>query len=155
METKRKKNWIDICVAIVLYLLSVYVFIESSNFPESNDNALNPSAFPRILCVLLCIAATALLINALRGKITTNVTIDNKLQVFLVIGLIVLYAIFLKSVGFILCTAVIVFLILWLVKIRKPLPLILIPIFGTGLIFFLFDLLLQVPLPPGLLRFLF
>lgn len=154
MESKRKKNWVDICVSIVLYLLSIFVFIQSGTMQESIDNALNPSAWPRIICTLLCIAATVQLINALRGRITTKVTIENKTQVFSVMGLVLLYAIFLKSVGFIICTVFILLIILWIFRIRKAIQLIFIPILTTGLIYFLFHYLLRVPLPGGWLKFL-
>ncbi len=151
---QKTKNLVDISVSVALYCLTVYVFYESGKFRPSVGNALNSDAWPRLICVFLFIAATVQLINALRGKVVCHITMENKKEVFLVILLLVLYCFLLMPVGFLLCTLVLLISLLWIFKIRSPLPLTILPLATTGVIYLLFSLVLRVPLPNGLLAFI-
>lgn len=154
MDSKQKTNWVDLIVCMMAYGLSAFVFIYSATFKKPVDDSLGPAMWPRILCVLLCIAATVQLVNVLRGKITSKVVVENKKEVFLACVLIILYGILLKSVGYIICTIILSFCFLKIFRVRKWPVLILIPLLTALISFYLFDSLLRVPLPAGLLQFI-
>jgi hypothetical protein len=69
------------------------------------------------------------------------------------VGLIIVYALLMPSAGYILSTAV--FIVLWQVIIARarPLTIIIFTVTGAGAMYVLFELLLSVPLPNGLLGF--
>lgn len=154
MDTNKKKNWVDIVVSLAAYGLTVFVFVYSESFKKTQDNSLNPAVWPRIICVLLCIVATIQLVNVLRGKVSTSITVNNKKEVFIAIGAILLYAILLKGVGYIICSALLMIGLLLIFRIKKIWAYVVLPVVTTALAYFLFHSLLRVPLPTGLLEFL-
>ena len=154
MDSVKKRNWIDIVVSLCVYALTVFVFVYSASFKETADNSLNPDVWPRIVCVLMSLAATAQLVNALRGKLTTEVTVANKKEVIAAIALIILYAVLLKPVGYIITSIVLMVCLLGLFRVKKVWVYIVLPVVTTAAAYYLFHSLLRVPLPAGLLTFL-
>jgi len=154
VETTKKKNWIDIIVSLSVYVLTVLVFVGSASFKETADNSLNPDVWPRIICVLMSLAATVQLVNALRGKISTEVTVANKREVLIAIVLIILYGLLLNAVGYILCSIALMVCLLLIFRVKKPWVYIVLPAATTLVSYYLFHSLLRVPLPEGLLTFL-
>jgi hypothetical protein len=72
---------------------------------------------------------------------------------FFGVAITLVYALLMESLGYLLSTAV--FIALWQLAISKSKPLIIacFTIGGTLVMYVLFELLLGVPLPNGLLRF--
>lgn len=108
----QKKDIIDIVVSVAVYIVSVLVFNLSASFKESPDASLNPSMWPRIIALILCIMATIQLINAFREKLTVNVKIENTKEVILSIIFIILYGLCLKRLGYIIDTIVLLIVLL-------------------------------------------
>ena len=154
MESTKKRNWIDIVVSLAVYAVTIFVFVYSASFKATADNSLNPDLWPRIICVLMSVAATVQLANALRGKLTTSVTVANKKEVIIAIGLIILYAVLLKPVGYILCSLILMVCLLKLFRVKKVWVYLVLPLATTLASYYLFHMLLLVPLPKGLLAFL-
>jgi putative tricarboxylic transport membrane protein len=154
MNSEKQKNWIDLIVSCSIYVLTAAVFFLSSSFKATADNSLNPDVWPRIICVLLCIVATIQLVNVLRGKLSTHVTVANKKEVFCAIGLIILYGVFLKRLGYILCSVILMVCLLFLFRTKKVWVYFVLPIVTVLLSYYLFHSLLRVPLPAGVLSFL-
>ena len=154
MDPQQKRNWIDIAVSLLVYALAVLVFIASASFKATADASLNPDVWPRIVCVLMCLVATVQLVNALRGKIATNVTVANKKEVLAAIALIVLYGLLLRTVGYVLCSLVLMVCLLKLFHTKKLWVYIVLPLATTLVSYYCFHVMLRVPLPKGLLAFL-
>lgn len=154
MDTKKKMNWVDIVVSLAAYGLAIFVFVYSESFKKTQDNSLNPAVWPRIICGLLCIAATVQLINALKGKISTCITVKNKKEVITAIIAVILYVMLLKSVGYIICSVLLMVVLLIIFREKKPWIYVVLPVVTTGAAWFMFHSLLRVPLPAGFLRFL-
>lgn len=152
MKSGSSKNIIDLVVSICMYGVSVLVFVLTSSFRPSIDGSLGPAVWPRILAVLLFVVATIQLINVLRGKVKTEVHIDNPKEVVIACVLIVAYGLLLKPVGYIVMTAILLISLLWLFHERKPLVMILTPVIVIALSYYLFHSLLRVPLPDGILE---
>ena len=148
----RKINWADICVSLALYGLTVFVFINSSHFKKTLDRSLNPAVWPRIICVLLCIMATIQLVNALRGKITIEASFSNMWRVVAAMVLILAYAFLLKKVGFIVCSLVLLVGLLLIFDVKKKWVYVVLPVVTIALVYYLFKVMLRVPLPKGILK---
>ena len=148
----RKIDWADIAVSIALYGLSVFVFVNSAGFKKTMDRSLNPAVWPRVICVLLCLMATILLVQALTGRVRIEASFANMGRVCIAMAMILAYAFLLKKVGFIICSLVLLVGLLLIFDVKKKWVYVVLPVVTIALVYYLFKVMLRVPLPKGLLK---
>ena len=119
---------------------------------------IGPKAFPRFVSVVIVILAILLIITELKKNDQTKVQLFN---LKFLIGLVtaVLYFLLFKKVGFVLCSMVSIFVMEVLLlnePFKKAWPLVTgVAVIVPVVIYLVFGMALKVPLPAGLLSFLF
>lgn len=147
------KNYI---VSVLGFGLSLYVYFASKVFERAGDGlAGDPAYYPRVLAYLLAFMSIVLLIDTLRKKVAIKINVNRELLINICkfMGLVIIYALILKPVGFLFSTAAFTaIMILLLGGSKKQVGIYPLPI--SIITYVLFSFILRVPLPKGLLSFL-
>lgn len=112
-----------------------------------------PGTFSNVILIIMMIASVIVFfqeVAAIRhSSEETAASLDKKEigRILLLIAALVLYSIFLKTLGFIICSLILAEISLLLFGQRKPLWLIVIPIGFTGIIYGVFRFALHILLP--------
>lgn len=137
----------DRVAAMLLLAFAVGIFAYTSfTFPPPAQ-PLDPgvTAFPQMVSVLIGVLAVAILVRPQEGEALPRGRAA--LRVIGTVLLLVVYAVVLDSVGFVITTAIFLLAELLLIGIRRPAPLILVPLGVSMGLFYLFRGFLEVPLP--------
>jgi putative tricarboxylic transport membrane protein len=153
---KTKMKTADIVAGLVGILISVYAVWEGSTMPPDVVMKIGPSFFPNILAGFLILSSLALIVTALRGRSKGSVAplriSDPGVQRGLVtLAATLVYCILIKPLGFIPTSlAFMVFMMVTLGR-RKPMTLVIAPWVVTLSIWLVFEKVLHLDLPPGVL----
>jgi putative tricarboxylic transport membrane protein len=146
----------DYVIGISGLVLSIYAYVVSDAFKRVGQGlSENPAYYPRILALLLALMSCGILIGAIRKRQVVTMKVNRELLVNIgkFLGILILYIVILKSVGFILSTTVFSFSMIWFLgSTRKQAAIYALPI--SLVVYFVFSYLLKVPLPKGFLSFL-
>lgn len=142
----------DVVLGGAAVLLGAAVYLESLNFPRMADGWPGPGLFPRILGVLLVLFGGVVMVEAFRPHESQEVSYQpaNILKAGLVLVSVAIYVAVAQKLGF-LPTATLLLLGLMLmlnVRLRVALPA---SVAVAVLCLLLFEKVLRVPLPPGIL----
>ncbi|MBS3978114.1 MAG: tripartite tricarboxylate transporter TctB family protein [Syntrophomonadaceae bacterium] len=146
----------DITAGILGLAIAVYVIREALRFPEDKVLLLGPSFFPTALAAGLGVFSAILLALALLGKSRpakdTFSLKDPGVQraFFSLLAVIVYYWLF-DVLGFIITSSFFLFGLMYLLNRRDYLRMAAIAVFITLLIYGIFNRLLEISLPAGLL----
>jgi putative tricarboxylic transport membrane protein len=146
----------DIVAGLIGILIGVYIVWEGSTMPADVVMKIGPSFFPNILAGFLIVCSLALIVTALRGRSKGSVAPLRVSDPGVQRGLITLaatlvYCILLKPLGFIPTSlAFMVFMMVTLGR-RKPMSLIAAPWVVTLSVWVVFEKILHLDLPPGVL----
>lgn len=154
--------------AMVLIWSASY-FIEVSGYSKKNQYLIKPVF---IVMVLLFIVNTITDVRewkkeqrekkelyqetAGRSPDMTGPTAEEKqtlLRSFFVVLSMAVYIVVMPYLGFVISTIVLVVFLLALMQVRKPIPMILLPVLLTGVLYAAFKIGLHIPLPAGFLGF--
>ncbi len=134
-----------------------YRFADSFKMlPGQKD--IGPKAFPRFVCICIIILAVLLIIDEIRKNDDKVVQLFN-LKFLIGLATAVLFFLLFKKAGFVLCGIVAVFVMEVLLlnePFKKAWPLVVgVAIIAPVVIQLVFGTFLKVPLPKGILAFLF
>jgi putative tricarboxylic transport membrane protein len=146
----QKVNWVDMGVGIFSILLTVYIYIITQSYPKAHINPVSAATFPRLLSSLLAFVGLGLIYSAIKKGEANKITLKNFKKVFLLIMLLLAYALILELTGFTLATIVLMVAILYIFELKKVSNLVLVPIIATVIIQYIFQKILNVPLPTGI-----
>jgi putative tricarboxylic transport membrane protein len=146
----------DIVGGAIGMAIGSYVLIEGAKMPEDHIMKIGPSFFPNVLAIVLIgFSAFLILQGALSRKDGSFDSIDFRAagvqRALLTLCTALGYAFFLKTVGFLPCTALFILILMLLLGSRKLLELILTPLIATTGVWFVFERLLMISLPAGLM----
>jgi len=146
----------DIIGGLIGILIGLYAIWEGTNMPEDVVMKIGPSFFPTILAAVLIIFSIVLIINALRGKSKGEVTPFRLSDKGVQRGLITLFAaivfcVALDPIGFIPTAIVFLAFMMWVMGNRKPILMIVVPPLITLTIWLIFEKVLNLSMPAGLL----
>ena len=154
-----KLKHLNLIFSGVLIVLAGIFFKYADTFKMLPGQAdIGPKAFPRFVSVVIVILAILLIITELKKNDQTKVQLFN---LKFLIGLVtaVLYFLLFKKVGFVLCSMVSIFVMEVLLlnePFKKAWPLVTgVAVIVPVVIYLVFGMALKVPLPAGLLSFLF
>ncbi|SRR6056297_631109 len=106
----------ELIAGIIFLLLSIVIFIQTSQLPESQYDPLGPAGFPRLIVIFMGILAAALIIKKVRAKDFEKVEFnfkklfkDYKL-IFISLFNFLLYILLMRFIGFRISTFLFVFL---------------------------------------------
>lgn len=136
----------DRVAAGLLLTLAVGVFAYTFTFPPPTQE-LDPgvSAFPRMIAVLIAVLSIVLLVRPQSGEALPRGTAA--VRVALTVVLLWGYAMVLDYLGFVITSVVFLLAELLLIGVRRPTWLVLAPLGISLLLFYLFRVFLDVPLP--------
>ena len=170
MDVKKTqtKAFSNLILSIALLAFEAWAWYQSTLIKTAKNAAVQPSTFPRIMIIGMAVFPVVLLIQSilklstlkaddpLAAKAESLNPIKDKgvLAAFVVILLCCAYVYFFKSLGYVIVSFLLSAIIMWMIGMRKPVPLLLlsalVPL-GMWLIFYKF---LTVNIPMGPLQFL-
>jgi hypothetical protein len=140
---------LNMFTAILLLVMAGYVYLQASSFPATT-NTLGPGFFPKLVAGLLAAFAAGILLFAVFSKKEESKPDMPSKPLLLVMVAMIVYIILLPYVGFLTTTPVFLtvagFVVadsvqLWWKKIAIS------SVATTGVLYYLFATLLNVPLP--------
>ena len=170
MDVKKTqtKAFSNLILSIALLAFEAWAWYQSTLIKTAKNAAVQPSTFPRIMIIGMAVFTVVVLIQSilklstlkaddpLAAKAESLNPIKDKgvLAAFVVILLCCAYVYFFKSLGYVIVSFLLSAIIMWMIGMRKPVPLLLlsalVPL-GMWLIFYKF---LTVNIPMGPLQFL-
>lgn len=139
---------INLAAAIIMIALSIFIINVSGSFPDTTGT-LGPNFFPRMISGLLIAFSAAIFIISWREKTDEPIEPPQKSTLLIFVSLVA-YIISLPHLGFLVTTPLFLLLSGFLLAddIRKWWKRILISsLISTGSLYYLFAILLNVPLP--------
>lgn len=146
----------DLVGGLIGILIGLYAIWEGTNMPEDQVMKIGPSFFPNILAGMLILFSGILIINALKGESKGEVAPlrlkDKGVQrgLFTLAGAI-LFCVVLDPLGFIFTSIIFLVAMMWMMGNRKPLQLATAPVLVTFAIWLVFEKLLNLSMPAGIL----
>jgi putative tricarboxylic transport membrane protein len=146
----------DIAGGAVGAAIGVYILVEGAKMPPDHIMKLGPSFFPSILAILILGFSAWLIVMGFLSKKEggferINFRDSGIWRAILSLAAAMVYAFLLKPIGFIPDTILFVLALMLLLGSRKPLELTLVPILSTAGVWFVFERLLTISLPVGLM----
>ena len=146
----------DIYGGLIGILIGLYALWEGSRMPTDVVMKIGPSFFPNILAGLLIIFSVTLIINALKGQSKGALEPLKLANKGVQRGLITLFAtiifcVVLEPLGFILTSIIFLMFMMWMLGKRKPLLILSIPPLITFSIWLVFEKVLHLSMPMGVL----
>ena len=146
----------DIVGGLIGILIGLYAIWEGTKMPEDLVMKIGPSFFPNILAGFLILFSVILIVNAFRGRSKGEVTplrLSNKGVQRGLITLVaaVTFCILLDPVGFIPTSIAFLVFMMWVMGNRKPLQMTIAPPLITLTIWLIFEKVLNLSMPAGLL----
>src|SRR5690625_2400849 len=142
-------------IAVIFSLIGLFSLSMSITFPGSSKN------WPTLFSIILILLAVGLYVHAIRHSKKTDTSNEEKptLSEFIVFFIIVIavfiFILLLQKVGFIVLSIPLIGGLMWYTGYRKISNIIYISIGTTVLITIIFQILLKVPVPQGILQNLF
>jgi putative tricarboxylic transport membrane protein len=148
---------IDIISGMIGILIGGYVLITCRSYPEDFVMKIGPAFFPEILAGGLILFSVLLMVQALLGKSIGDVekiSIRQKgaQRVLIALAVMIVYCAILKPVGFIIATIPFIMIFMFLLGNRKTVQYVWVPAAITLGVYLVFEKLLVLSLPAGLLR---
>lgn len=152
----------EIVISLITFIGALYLYRETNKFGFIDlYGGLGPAFWPKLLLVLMMAFSVGVAINVFRKvrkgllPAAAGVTLDSgKIQLFSAMGLIVLYIILMKIIGFLVLTPFVMIAFMYLLGEKSKLWIYTIPFVLTLGIVLLFTKVMYVPLPRGIGIFL-
>ena len=170
MEVKKTqtKAFSNLIASLVLIAFEVWAWLQTNNIKTAKKAAVQPSTFPRIMIIGMAVFTVILLIQSLikLGNMKADDPLAEKaetmnlfrdkgvLAALVVILLCVGYVYLFKSLGYVVVSFLLCAIIMWMIGLRKPLPLVLISALVPLGIWLVFYKVLAVNIPMGPLQVL-
>jgi putative tricarboxylic transport membrane protein len=143
-------NWVDLATGMSALLVTVYVYGVTGGYPETHGNTMSAATFPRLLCTLMALAGLGLIYGAIKKGGAAEIRLRNPKKVIGLIALLIAYALVIEPAGFTLATVALMAAILFVFEIKKISYVVVLPIIATLMIQYIFQKILNVPLPTGI-----
>ncbi|WP_353096678.1 tripartite tricarboxylate transporter TctB family protein [Tissierella praeacuta] len=132
---------VEYILPIIMILLSFFIIIESRQYGSEE-------IFPTMIGVLLLFSSIGVIIDIMRIKESHIKKINsNIIRPIIVLLALIIYTLLLESVGYIVITLLLGIFITYILGYRNITINILVSTCATFSIYFIFKILLQVPLP--------
>ncbi len=154
--TQNKK---DILVAVLFIALGAFIYIQSMGIEPLMNNDVGSGFFPKVVAIVIIAIAAAQLILTLKDKdqnVAGKTTDKDMAGGWITVVLIGLYVLVYQSVGFLISTAVYLFLQILVLcpEEKRNIPLFgFISIITPVFIYTMFVYLINMPLPKGIFGF--
>jgi len=146
----------DVVSGMIGILIGVYIMIQCQSYPEDFVMKIGPAFFPEILAGGLIVFSVLLILLALLGKSIgdfqkLSVREKGTQRVLIAVVVMIVYCAVLKPVGFIIATIPFIMIFMFLLGNRNKLQYVWVPVAITLAVYLVFEKLLVLSLPGGLL----
>ena len=168
MKKTKTQAFANLIGSLIFIAVGVWALIQTYSFQEVKNTYVQAAVFPQIMCVGMLIFAVILLIQSIIKLMTMDENdplaepaasinfIKDKgvLAALFVMLLCALFVVFFKTLGYVVCGAVLCFVIMVLIGKRNWLQMVLVSIFVPLGMWLVFYKVLTVNIPMGPLQFL-
>ena len=167
MPKTKTKAFSNLVISIILLAFEVWAYIQSTGFRQVKGAYVQASTFPQIMIIGMALFTVVLLVQSI-VKLTAGMKPDdpdnapaptlNPLKdkgvgaALLVIALCVVYVLLFEKLGYVLVSALVSMIIMWLIGKRKPVTVVLVSLLVPLVMWLIFYKLLTVNIPMGVLQ---
>lgn len=140
-------------ISAFILFLSFFIFYKTKDFDKIVSKAPGAGFWPRILAIVLIILSVLLFIETLlkEKKASSDAPFEFKSKamkrVYIMIGIFVIYALILYLGGFVIASLLFIPAVMYLLGERNKKKLLGASVIITGIVYFLFTILLHITLP--------
>ena len=168
MKKTQTKAFANLVASIILLVFEIWAYVQTLGFKVVKNAAVQPASFPQIMCIGMMVFTVILLIQSIfklqkmnpddpmiQPAASINVLKNKGVQAALfVIVLCMAYAALFEVLGYVLVSAIIAAIIMWLIGKRDVKQILLVSVLVPLLMWLVFYKLLTVNIPMGVLEFL-
>ena len=168
MKKTKTQAFANLIGSLIFIALGAWALTQTYSFQEVKNTYVQAAVFPQIMCVGMLIFAIILLIQSIIKLMTMDendplaepaasinfIKDRGVLAALFVVLLCVLFVVFFKSLGYVICGAVLCFVIMVLIGKRNWLQMVLVSILVPLGMWLVFYKVLTVNIPMGPLQFL-
>ena len=167
MQKTKTKAFSNLIVAVLLLGFEIWAYVQAAGFRQVKGAYVQASTFPQIMDIGMMIFTVVLLIQSI-VKLAVGMKpadpdaepapslnpIKNKgiAAALFVIALCALYTLLFDKLGYVLVSAVVSIIIMWLIGKRKPVTVILVSVLVPLVMWVVFYKFLSVNIPMGVLQ---
>ncbi|AKG75008.1 tripartite tricarboxylate transporter TctB family protein [Salinicoccus halodurans] len=133
---------------IIVTVLGLFFLILSFGIKTNSNDIFNASFMPKVYTTLIILFGISIIINSFKDKINHQTLKEYKGPILTML-LVTIYVIVIPILGYYLSTIIMIFAFLFIVKFENRVLLVLTPFIASALIYAVFEILLQVPIPKG------
>ncbi len=147
----------DLVLGIVSIILSAIVFVVSYNYDNYMYDVVGGGGFPKILAVIIILCSLAMIGQHIakmkqgQPKEKKDQETGNSRAALQLVAGVLVYILALETVGYLVCTVLLVAYLLWIQKVRNPKVLLTSTCTICGFLYIIFVVVLKVKLPTGFL----
>ena len=166
MKKTQTKAFANLVASVILLAFEIWAYVQTLGFKVVKKAAVQPATFPQVMCVGMMIFTVILLIQSVISLTRMNPDDPNtqpaaSINVFknkgvqaglFVIVLCILYVALFKVLGYVLASAIIAAIIMWLIGKRNVVQILLVSVLVPLLMWLVFYKMLTVNIPMGVLE---
>ena len=166
MKKTRTKAFANLVASVILLVFEIWAYVQTLGFKVVKKAAVQPATFPQVMCIGMMVFTIILLIQSLislkkmdpddpniQPAASINVLKNKGVQAGLfVIVLCILYVALFKTLGYVLASAIIAAVIMWLIGKRDVRQILLVSVLVPLAMWLVFYKLLTVNIPMGILE---
>ena len=165
MKKTHTKAFANLVASLILLAFEIWAYVQTLGFKVVKNAAVQPASFPQIMCIGMMVFTVILLVQSLislkkmdmddpnmQEAASINIFKNKGVQAGLfVIVLCIAYAALFKVLGYVLASAIVAAIIMWLIGKRDVKQILLVSILVPLLMWLVFYKLLTVNIPMGVL----
>lgn len=166
MKKTQTKAFANLVASVILLVFEIWAYVQTLGFKVVKKAAVQPATFPQVMCIGMMVFTVILLVQSLislkkmdpddlniQPAASINVLKNRGVQAGLfVIVLCILYVAFFKTLGYVLASAIIAAIIMWLIGKRDVKQILLVSVLVPLAMWLVFYKLLTVNIPMGILE---
>ena len=166
MKKTQTKAFANLVASVILLVFEVWAYVQTLGFKVVKKAAVQPATFPQVMCIGMMVFTVILLVQSLislkkmdpddlniQPAASINVLKNKGVQAGLfVIVLCILYVMLFKTLGYVLASAIIAAVIMWLIGKRDVKQILLVSVLVPLAMWLVFYKLLTVNIPMGILE---
>ena len=166
MKKTQTKAFANLVASVILLVFEIWAYVQTLDFKVIKKAAVQPATFPQVMCIGMMVFTVILLVQSLISlkkmdpddpntlpAASINVLKNKGVQAGLfVIVLCILYVAFFKTLGYVLASAIIAAIIMWLIGKRDVKQILLVSVLVPLAMWLVFYKLLTVNIPMGVLE---
>ena len=166
MKKTQTKAFANLVASVILLVFEIWAYVQTLGFKVVKKAAVQPATFPQVMCIGMMVFTIILLIQSLislkkmdpddpniQPAASINVLKNKGVQAGLfVIVLCILYVALFKTLGYVLASAIIAAVIMWLIGKRDVKQILLVSVLVPLAMWLVFYKLLTVNIPMGILE---